>query len=179
MKKLRVLLFAGLIFAIGSTLAAHAQEATPARAQGQKQAQEKKNDNGHRKHWWSLPHLHHKKKEAKTAAPAASSQTAMARPVKQTATPARRGTITVSEKPAGKTAQSKPVKKTVASAHRSARPLHRTAARTAHAHPSTARKTVASTSHTKKAVRHNCSAEGSKTGGCQAQHNSKPATTRS
>src|SRR5689334_25002270 len=108
MKKFRVLLLAGLVFAVGSTLIATAQEAPPAKAQGEKQAQEKKNDNGHRKHWWSMPHFHHKNKEAKTASPSPSSQTAMAKPMKQTATPTHKGTITVSEKPAGKAAQTKP-----------------------------------------------------------------------
>jgi cytoskeletal protein RodZ len=179
MKKLRVLLFAGLVFAVSSTLIATAQETTPAKTQGQKQAQEKKNDDGHRKHWWSMPHLHHKSKQTKTASPAPSSQAATAKPMKQTANPTHKGTITVSEKPVGKTTQTKPVKKTVASAHHSARPVHRTAARTAHVQPRTAKKTVASASHTKKTVRHNCSAEESKTGGCQAHHNTKPATTRS
>lgn len=179
MKKLRHLLLGGLVLAVGSTLVANAQESTPAKAQSAAQTQNKKNDNDHRKHWWSPPHFHHKKQETKTASAKPGSETVMAKPVKQTATPTHKGTITVSEKPAGKTAQSRPVKKTVASAHHSARPVRRTVARTGHVHPSTAKKTVASTSHTRKTVRHNCSAEESKTGGCQAQHSTKQATTRS
>src|SRR5690348_9354590 len=63
MQNLRLLLVAGLALAVGSTLAASAQETAPRKAQSQTQAQDKKNDNGHRKHWWSLPHMHHKKKQ--------------------------------------------------------------------------------------------------------------------
>lgn len=180
MKDLRFLFLAGLVLAVGSTLGVNAQESTP-KAQAQTQAQDKKSDNGHRKHWWSLPHFHHKKNQPPQAAAAnTGGKAATMKPVKQTATIAGHpGSITVSEKPATKTAQVKPAKKTVASAHTSTRPVHRTVASRSHARSTTARKTVAATSHTKKAVRHNCSAEGSKNGGCQAQHSAKSATTRS
>ena len=170
MRNVRFLFLAGLVLAMSSTLLAIPQN------QGQSKAQATKNDDGHRKHWWSPPHFHHKKQSSQTA-PAQRNQTAQAKPLNHAAAPAHPG-ITVSEKSAGNTAQKKPVKKTVASAHTANKPSHTHVAGTARATRTTS-KTVAATSHKKKTVRHNCSAEESKTSGCQARHSAKPATTRS
>jgi hypothetical protein len=175
MQRVRFLFLAGLVLAMSSTLLANPQEAA-AKDQGPSQAKQTNNDEGHRKHWWSPPHFHHKKHGSQTAAEP-SRQTAQVKPVNHTAAPAHPG-ITVSEKPENKTAQKKPVKKTIASAHPASRPVHKHAASTGHT-SRTASRTVAATTHKKKSVRHNCSAEESKTGGCQAQHSTKPATTRS
>lgn len=180
MRKLQLLFIAGLMVGLGSALTASAQSATPAKNQNSSQEQAAKNDNGHRKHWWSLPHLHHKKNQPQTAATnTTAGQSATVKPVKQAKSNSHPGTITVSEKPAAKTVATKSAKRTVPPTRASAKPVHRTVATTSHAQSRTTKKTVAATSHTKKTVRHNCSAEESKTGTCQAQHSTKPATTRS
>src|SRR5215472_18797481 len=66
MHKLRVLLLLGLMFAIGGSLAARAQDGTfndqDKKSDVKHSKAKKSNDNaGRRKHWYSPPHWFHKK----------------------------------------------------------------------------------------------------------------------
>ena len=184
MHRLRLLMLLGLVLAVGGTPLAKGQDGTSGLDQYKtvdpdtkhEKAKDKNND-GHRKHWWSLPHFRHKKHDSgsdTTQAGASSSSK------------------TVAAKPVNKTVAAKPVSKSAAPTHRSnkaaavTRPGHKTAAKTARStkaaagsHPS--RKTAASTGQGKKTLRHTCSAEEVKKGGCQAEkvHLAKGTTKQS
>lgn len=182
MHRLRLLLLLGLVLAVGGTPLAQGQDGTSGLDQYKtvdpdtkhEKAKDKNND-GHRKHWWSLPHFRHKKHDSDSD-------------VHQTATNST--SRTVAAKPVNKTVAAKPVSKNAAPTHRSnkaaavTRPGQKTQAKTgqgsraaAGSHPG--RKSVASTSHGKKPLRHNCSAEEVKKGGCQAAkgHSAKGTTS--
>lgn len=169
MQRVRLLFLLGVVLAVGATCIAKDQAATPAKDQAQSQDRNNKkdkakNDEGHRKHWWSPPHLRHKKHDAANQAGMnSSSKPATVKPVKmdKTAAPA---------KPGDKTATAaKPGKKTVAKKGQDNKPIAAT---------TPGKKTMASAAHPKKPVRHNCSPEEAKKGGCQTEkaHNQKAAT---
>jgi len=184
MHRLRLLLLLGLVLAVGGAPLAKAQDATSGLDQYKTvppdtthDKAKNENTDGHRKHWWSLPHLRHKKHDNGSAA---------------TQTGASSSSKIVAAKPVNKTVTAKPVSKSDAPTHRSnkvaavTRPGHKTAAKTARStkaaaesHPG--RKTAASTGQGKKTVRHNCSPEEAKKGGCQAEkvHLAKGTTKQS
>src|ERR1041385_4954092 len=85
MRKSRLILGCIIVFALAGTRLARAQDGTAslndqiqnkyseresdkAKATHEQDKAKTKNNDGHRKHWWSLPHFHHKK-ESKNAAP--------------------------------------------------------------------------------------------------------------
>ena len=163
MHRLRLLLLLGLVFAVGGMPLAKAQDATSGLDQyktvppdtKQDKAKTKDQDNdGHRKHWWSLPHFRHKKHESESAARPAetnSSKTVAAKPMNKTA---------VHTHPGNRTA-------------RATGPGHKTVARTGQGTKTVAKtyphkKVIAHTSHGKKTVRHGCTPAEAKKGGCQA-----------
>jgi hypothetical protein len=135
-----------------------------------------KDNDGHRKHWWSLPHFHHKKKDEN------STRQLKAQP--------KRNTVAASSQAMSKPAAQKHVAKTSTPTERSnhktltaAKPTHTTvaksktstlAARKAH------KKTVASHGRAKE-VHQNCSSAAAKKGGCQnvQRHTGKTATRSS
>jgi hypothetical protein len=132
MHRVRLLLLLGLVLAVGAT--------SVAKDQGQKDRDSKhdkaknKDNDGHRKHWWSPPHLGHKKhgsdSNASQKGTNSSSKTVAANPMTKTA------------------ASSKPGNKTVGATN-------------------PGQKTGAKTGQGKKTVRHDCSPEEAKKGGCQ------------
>lgn len=183
MHRLRLLMLLGLVLAVGGTPLAKGQDKygldqDKSLDQDVKHDKAKnQNNDGHRKHWWSLPHLRHKKHDS-------GSDT--------TQTGASSSSKTVATKPVNKTVAAKPVSKSAAPMRRGnktaavTRPGHKTAAKTgqgakaaAGSHPS--RKTEASTGQGKKTLRHNCSPEEAKKGGCQAEkvHLAKGTTKQS
>ncbi|HKT50726.1 MAG TPA: hypothetical protein VJV96_10530 [Candidatus Angelobacter sp.] len=143
---------------------------------------EAKNNEGHRKHWWSLPHFHHKRKDEKSAS--------------QLKGQPRRNTVTVSSQAVSKPAAQKHiagqkhVAKNSAPAERSshktltaAKPTHRTVAKSKTSTVAAAKvhkKTVASSGHAKE-VHQNCSSAAAKKDGCQnvRRHTGKTATRSS
>ncbi|MGH9568783.1 MAG: hypothetical protein ACRD4F_04050, partial [Candidatus Angelobacter sp.] len=168
MHRVRLLLFLSLVLAVGATSVAMGQDETSVyHDQSQKQERDgnkakANNNDGHRKHWWSMPHFHHKKHQndsvassgpdatkmvaqnapGKSAAPAVAPKVAVTNAARKTASPA---------KPGNKTAHvTRTAHKTTAAARHSNKTVVATHAR---------RKTVASASHGRKIVRHNCSTE--------------------
>lgn len=173
MHRLRLLLLLGLVFAVGGTPLAKAQDATsgldqyktvPPDTKQDKAKTKDQNNDGHRKHWWSLPHLRHKKHESESAARPAETNSS---------------SRTVAAKPVNKTVAAKPMNKTAVHTHpgnrtaRATRPVHKTVARTGQGKKTVAKtyphkKVIARTSHGKKTVRHGCTPAEAKKGGCQA-----------
>ncbi len=154
MHRIRLLFLLGLVLALGATSVAKGQDGTSVFSKGQNQDSDSKHDkaksknkDGHRKHWWSPPRLHKKHGSDSAAGRTgmnSSSKIVAAKPMNKTA---------VSTNPGNKTAgATKPSQKTVAKAGQGV------------AGP---KKTIAGTSHGKKAVRHDCSPEEAKKGGCQ------------
>jgi hypothetical protein len=131
MHRVRLLFLLGLVLAVGATSVAKGQGQSHDRDSKHDKAKNKDND-GQRKHWWSPPHLRHKKhgddSSAHQTGTKSSSKTVAANPMSKTAGGANPGQKTVA-----KTGQGK--------------------------------KAVAATS--KKTVRHDCSPEEAKKGGCQ------------
>lgn len=168
MQRVRLLFLLGLVLAVGATCVAKDQAAAPTKDQAQKQDRDSKHqkakdksDEGGRKHWWSPPHRHKKHDAgAPQAGTDSNSKTASVKPVKMDQTAAQ---SKPDKKPAAAT---KSGRKTVASGSKPAAPGN---------------KAVASTAHSRKTVRHNCSPEEAKKGGCTAQktHSLKPATNPS
>ncbi len=157
----RLLLMLGLVLAVGATPLVKGQDGMSSLDQDKKIERDskpdkaKKNNDGHRKHWWSLPHFRHKKQQSDSAArPAAtnsSTKMVAVKPADRTGTPTKQ---------AGKTASvTRPGQKRIARTGQGAKSASRTNAR---------RKTVASAGQGKKTVRHNCSPEQARKGGCQA-----------
>ncbi len=174
MHRTRLLFLLGLALAVGATSVAKGQDRTSDLDQPKtvdqdaKHSKAKKSDDSHRKHWYSLPHLRHKKNDgdsdARKTATSASSKPAATRSVNKTAAASHPGNKTAGTTKAGQ--------KTVAGKGQGTR---------AAAGTSSGRKTAASTSHGKKSVRHNCTAEEAKKGGCQAAkgHGAKGTTSHS
>jgi len=190
MFRLRYLLILGIFIAVGAAPLARAQDdleryKTEAPDPKQEKAKEKKqkqpkvkDSSGTRRHWYSLPHFRHKKHEsgsdARRSSANSSTRTAALKPVN----------TTTSKRPANKTAITKgPANKTVASKSSQtaqAKTTHATKSgttaskktavstaqnRKAANRSSSSRKTVASASHG-KAVRHDCTEQEAKKGGC-------------
>ncbi len=164
MHRLRFLLLLGLVLGMVATPLAKAQDATSSLDQYKTVDPDTKNDkakaknnDGHRKHWWSPPHFRRKKhdsdSDARPTAANTSSNPVAAKPVSKT----------VAGKPASKSAAATPRGSKTAAVTRAG---HKTTKAAAGSHSS--RKTVASTGHGKKTLRHNCSPEEAKKGGCQA-----------
>src|SRR6185312_11993114 len=67
MRRLRLLVLLGVVLAVGVTAQAKTKNtaSTPDQKQEQNSKDQASNNDGHRKHWWSLPHLHHKNADAK------------------------------------------------------------------------------------------------------------------
>ncbi|HEU5414115.1 MAG TPA: hypothetical protein VFW31_10175 [Candidatus Angelobacter sp.] len=140
-----------------------------------------KDNDGHRKHWWSLPHFHHKKKDEN------STSQLKAQPKRNTVTTSSQG---LSKPATQKQASQKHLAKTSAPTARSnqkaltaAKPAHKTMGKSkssALASEKVHKKTVATSGHA-KAVRQNCSSAAAKKGGCQnvQRHTSKTATRSS
>jgi hypothetical protein len=168
-----------------------------------------KNDDGHRRHWYSLPHFRHKKHDNESAARQpqnkSNTQTAAAQPMPKPAAmkPAANRSAaftnasmkTDDSHSAKNTAESRSRKnlvnhgnKTMATKKAGTKtvamnqPPHKTGTHAKHAVAAntTGKKTMARTGQTKKPVRHNCSADESKKDGCQtSQHAAAKATTHS
>lgn len=182
MHRLKLLLFLGVVLAVAGTPLVKAQGATsgldqyktvpPDPKQDQAKAKTKdQNNDGHRKHWWSMPHFRHKKHDSdarqadtkmnassKPAAATPASKPVVATPAHTMAAHTNSGHKTVAAKPASKTVHARH-RKTVARTHTGAKTVAGT-------HPH--KKVVAHASHAKKPVRRGCSAEEAKKGGCQA-----------
>jgi len=173
MHKLRLLLLLGLMFAVGGSLAARAQDGT-FNDQDQKsdvkhsKAKNKSNDNdGRRKHWYSPPHWFHKKhhNDASTAKPGKTS-----------------AGKTVAGKPASNSdIKPLPEPKPVSTSATTTKPVHKTVAGTTTGtksatatgqHKKTVagarrrRKAVAGANQGKSATKPDCSPEQAKKGGC-------------
>ena len=169
MHRVRLLLLLGLVLALGATSVAKAQDGTSVfKDQGQNQDRDTKHDNAknknndsHRKHWWSPPNWLHKKHNSDSGARRtgtnSSGKTVAANPK------------TVAANPMNKTAaRTNPANKTVGATN----PGQKTVAKTGQGNKAVAgtnggSKTIAGTSHGKKTVRHDCSPEEAKKGGCQ------------
>ncbi len=204
MHNLRLLFLLVVVGALGATCAAQSQDGAgglddqvqnkfgdkdqdqaKAKADKKREKAKAKNNDGRRKHWYSMPHFRHKKHDTDSAArqPQANSnsKTASAKPVKNASSP---------KQTAGNATTSRTGHKTATMArtdNNHARPARKTVAGKAHANnavagnkaPAKARgKTVASTNHAGKAVRHNCTPAESKKGGCQAVQKHTKAATR-
>jgi hypothetical protein len=141
------------VLALGTTSVAKAQDGTSVfKDQGQNQDRDTKHDkaktknnDGHRKHWYSPPNWVHKKHNSDSSA--------------------RRTGTNSSSKTAART---NPGNKTVGATN----PGQKTVAKTGQGNKAVAgtnggSKTIAGTSHGKKTVRHDCSPEEAKKGGCQ------------
>jgi hypothetical protein len=182
MHRLKLLLFLGVVLAVSGTPLVKAQEATsgldqyktvpPDPKQDQAKAKVKdQNNDGHRKHWWSLPHLRHKKHDSDARQPEAkmnaSSKPAAPAPANKPVVAAPAHTMAAHTNPSHKMVAAKPASKTVHATHRKTVARKRTRAKTVAAtHPH--KKVVAHASHAKKPVRRGCTAEEAKKGGCQA-----------
>ena len=167
MHKLRVLLLLGLMFAIGGSLAARAQDGTfndqdkKSDVKHSKAKNKDKNNDGRRKHWYSPPHWFHKKhhNDASTA--------------KSGKTPAGK---TVAEKPVTNSDIKPLPEATTKSVHKTAAGTTtgtKTATATGQHRKTVAgvrrrRKTVAGASQGKSATKPDCSPEQAKKGGCAA-----------
>jgi hypothetical protein len=144
MHRLRFLLVLAFVVVLGASLA-RSQDGTNPFDKQDKQAnhnskQEKaKNDDSHRKHWWSPPHWFHKKHDSKTGAAAntATNNQAVKTPDNKTVA-------------AANTPKTSSTSKTVTGA----RPTTKTVAQS--------RKTTGG----KKATRHDCTPEQAKKTGC-------------
>jgi len=139
-------------------------------------AQPKNNDDGHRKHWWTMPHFRHKKKDENAtsqpkAHPKRNSVAANSRPVNKTATQKRTvRSRALKEKSAPKTlAATKTTHRTSGKVKSGSTPSGK-AQKTA----------VASNGHAKN-VHQNCSSAVTKKVTCQSvqKHNTKAATRSS
>jgi hypothetical protein len=198
MLKSRLTLFCTIVFALAGTRTAKAQdgagslddqiqnkyserEPDKAATAHQKDKTQAKNDDGHRKHWWSMPHFRHKKKDENSASqlktqpkhnPVTPSSQAMSKPAahKQVA----------SQKHVAKT--SAPRERSNHKTLTAAKPSHKTIAKNkTSTNPSgKAHKGAVATSGHAKDVRQNCSSAVTKKGGCQSvQKHTKPATRAS
>ena len=136
-------------------------------AHEQEKTKVKSNSDGHRKHWWSLPHFHHNKKSDNVAARQRES---------------KMNTKATAAKPTKKAALQQ------GSSHKAAssKSGHTAVARKRNAHNSVAsatahKKSVAATSHGRKPVHHDCSPANAKKPGCQAaqKRSAKVSTSRS
>lgn len=212
MRKLRLLFLLGVLMAIGATPAAMGQDRNTGldemsqskdRIANQPKAntadqdkisdkKEAKQDDGHRKHWWSPPHRHKKQdKNAKADIKAKDAKNSKDKAVAATPSNNKKSKHQVA---AGKStshpASTKSANKSgVKSAHaRAGKAVHtktsnknaevkktgnKTVASTGHSRKSVAankasKKSVASASHSKKTAHPDCSANNSKKGGCQA-----------
>ncbi|HET7872089.1 MAG TPA: hypothetical protein VFL42_06220 [Terriglobales bacterium] len=206
MNRLKLLLLLGTVIAVAATSPAWAQgdldpyktqepEVKQEKPKDKKQAKDNKqaknnNDEGRRKHWWSLPHFRHKKAESasdgrrKESKP--STKTVALKPVDKTSATRNQGnkTATVAKSApkthasSAKTATSAS-KKTASKSTQAAKPgtssTRKTSATAAQkrnaAATSSSRKTVASTNHGKKAGKPDCSPEEAKKGGCEKASN--------
>ena len=136
-------------------------------AHEQEKTKVKSNSDRHRKHWWSLPHLHHNKKSDNAAARQPES---------------KMNTKATAAKPTKKAGLQQ------ASSHKAAssKSGHAAVARKRNAHTSVAsarphKKSVAATSQARKPVHQDCSSANAKRPGCQAaqKRSVKASTSRS
>ena len=209
MQKLRLLFLLVVVVAFGVTCVAQSQDGTgglddqvqnkfadkdqdqPKAKADKKQGPKVKSNEGHRKHWWSLPHLRHKKHDNDYAArqqqAKSDNKTASAKSVNNAPAPKRTASTASIANPSHKTAAmqrsethrnaaTKTAHKTVAGKSQT------TTAVAGRKAPRKARgKTVAATNHARKPVLHNCTSAEMKNGGCQAvqKHTTKTATRAS
>lgn len=150
----------------------HQQDKTKAKA---------KDNDGHRKHWWSLPHFRHKKKDEN------STSQLKAKPKRDTTASSQALSKPATQKQA---ASQKHVAKTGAPKERAnhkaltaAKPTHKTVAKnktSTVAAGKVHKKTAANSGHAKE-VHQNCSSVAAKKDGCQnvQRHTSKTATRSS
>jgi len=165
MHKLRVLLLLGLMFAIGGSLAARAQDGTfndqDKKSDVKHSKAKKSNDNaGRRKHWYSPPHWFHKKhhNDASTAKSGKTGKTVAA---------SNSDIKPLPESKAVSTSATKPVHKTVGgtttgtkSATATGQQKNTVAGAKRH------RKTVTGANQGKNGTKSDCSPEQAKKGGC-------------
>lgn len=135
--------------------------------------QAKNNDDGHRKHWWSLPHFRHKKKDEN-----ATNQIKI-QPKRHTLTASSKGSKPASQKHVAK--NNAPTERSKRKALTAAKPSHQTVAKSNTGTATAGRahkKTVSSSGHAKE-VHQNCSSAEAKKGGCQnvQRRNSKADTS--
>lgn len=151
----------------------HQQDKTKAKA---------KDNDGHRKHWWSLPHFHHKKKDENSTS--------------QLKVQPKRNTVSTSSQGLSKPATQKQAasqKHAAGSSAPAARSNHKTLTAAKPTHKTVAKnktstlaagkvhkKTAANSGHAKE-VHQNCSSVAAKKDGCQnvQRHTSKTATRSS
>jgi hypothetical protein len=186
MRRLRLLVLLGVVLAVGASAQAKAKDhpSTHDQKQEQNSKDQSNNNDGHRKHWWSLPHVHHKKSDAKKA-------DAKKGDAKQAADAKRQAEPTVKVEDPLIEANSKPKTSSRATAnpshmnHRSkavatSAASHRSTALNREPHKSMASKKPATkrvaASHNSKSAHHACSPEEADNGGCQAakRHTQKP-----
>ncbi len=175
MRRIRLLVLLGVVLAVGATAQAKTKGSTTNQKQEQNSKDQAKSNDGHRKHWWSMPHFHHKKADAKQTADAkrqAEPTVKVEDPlIEANRKPKTSGTATAK---AGSQANhgSKPMR-TAAATHKST--AHTRKAKTTMTSRKPATKRVAAT-HNGKTAHHTCSAEEAGNGGCQAakRHTQKP-----
>jgi hypothetical protein len=184
MRRLRLLVLLGVVLAVGASAQAKTKNSssTPDQKQEQNSKDQARNNDGHRKHWWSMPHLHHKKAEAKQKNDAkqkmdAKHQAAPAVKVEDPLIEANSKQKTSSTA----TAKGNTHVKTRSKTARTTAPSHKSTAHTRQANKTMASKKpvtkrVAATHSSKTARHHSCSAEEASKGGCQTakQHTHKP-----
>ncbi|HEX7286826.1 MAG TPA: hypothetical protein VF532_11635 [Candidatus Angelobacter sp.] len=187
MHRIQLLLLLSLVLALGAPPLAKGQDGLQEldryktqepdtkqdKAKAKKQATNK-NDDGHRKHWWSLPHFRHKKQESasNTGRTNASGKAAAVKPASKTGAPKNPSSKTTavtrpSQKPKARTGQSAKAAAGTHTGRKTAAHAGQGAKSASGANAS--RKTTAGTSQAKKTVRHNCSPEEVKKGGCPAE----------
>jgi hypothetical protein len=184
MRRLRLLMFLGVVLAVGATAQAKTKEnsSTPNQKQEQNSTDKAKNNNdGHRKHWWSLPHFHHKKTEAKqqkTDPKHNADAKRQAEPTVKVEDPlieANRKPKTsgmATAKASSHTKESSKTVRTSAASHKSSSHSRQVTKTAAQRKPVTKR--VAASR--RKTAHHTCSAEEASKGACQAakSHTQKP-----
>ncbi|HWG49328.1 MAG TPA: hypothetical protein VN669_06520 [Candidatus Acidoferrales bacterium] len=183
MRRLRLLVLLGVVLAVGVTAQAKTKNtaSTPDQKQEQNSKDQASNNDGHRKHWWSLPHLHHKNADAKqkTNAKQKTDAKRQAEPTVKVEDPL----IEANAKP--KTSGPATAKTSSHASHgaktaRTAAATHKFTAHTRQAHTTMASRKPATkrvaASHNSKTAHHTCSAEEASKGGCQSakRHTQKP-----
>ncbi len=190
MHKSQLILLCVIVFVLAGARAAKAQDGTgslddqiqnkyserepdKAATTHQQDKTKARNDDGHRKHWWSLPHFHHKKNDENS--------------ISQLKTQPKRNTVSTSSRAVSKPAAQKRTARSSALKEKSApktlaatKPTRRTLTKSKtdnHASGKAHKAPIASNGHTKD-VRQNCSSAVAKKGGCQSvlKHNTKAAT---
>jgi len=181
MRRLRLLVLLGVVLAVGATAQAKTKGSTADQKQEQNSKDQARNNDGHRKHWWSLPHFHHKKADAKQKTDVKPSADAkrQAEPavkvedplIEANSKPKTSGPATA--KTSSHTKQSSKTARMTVASHKSTAHTRQTNTRMTSRKPVTKR---VAASHNGKTAHHTCSTEEARKGGCQAakRHSQKP-----